>query len=261
MAAITATPNTALAYVQVELSGWSTSGSVDLWRVHQDGSRHRVRGTVSTSDGGAVVRDFEAPIGSPVTYEATDSGTVVSATTTIPVGDSCGWLTAPGLPSFGGQFTATSKPALSRDRPSVTLFPIGRVNPVVLSDALRAPAFTLTVRTYTAAQAEQLEALLEVCPAILVRLPGTRVTDWCYAAVTGVDEAPVVHYRPQPGAPVDDVAHRYVWSLSCQVTDAPEGDVFGDPTLSYDLLDAAFETYDELNAAFETYLDIQRGGW
>lgn len=260
MATITPTLDTTYLRVGVNLAAWTTDGPLDVFRVHSDGSRNLVRGMSAVSGGVAFGWDYEMPLSVPVTYEAWNGATLItSAPITAPVGFDVAMLTVPGLPSFGGVILPAKKPALTRARTVSTLQVIGRSNPIVKGDVMRSPSFTLDLYTRTDADAYSLTSTLGMSNVFLLRMPGTRVTDWCYVAVTGdVDETPGVDYKDRPDSGrIDGQFSR--WSMPCQVVESPVGGVFGDPTATYQASLDQFPTYADRLAAHDTYLDALRG--
>lgn len=234
-----------------------------MYRVHQDGSRNLVRGMSDLSGGVAFGWDYEAPLGVPFGYEWIDLGLVLATTDTDTVLPAPAWdyasLTVPGLPSFGGQIIPAGKPVIRRPRPTATLSVIGRTVPIVKSDVMKAPAFTLDVHTLTDADAYTLSATLSVASVLLLRMPGTRVTDWCYVSLVGdVEEKPGVFYKDRPDSGRSD-GQFSTWTLPFQVVDSPVGGVFGDPTATYQASLDQFATYADRAAAHSTYLDALRG--
>ena len=126
------------------------------------------------------------------------------------------------------------------------------------SDSLKAAAFDLSVRTYTDGDAYALDVDLDVAPVLLLRIPGTRVTDCCYIATGDVSEDPAAYFKPQPGEPEDGLGHRSVWTIGCQVVESPVGGIFGDPTATYQASLDAHPTYASRLAADATYIDALR---
>jgi hypothetical protein len=258
MSAITTTTDLDRLRVGVELSGWGTDGPVSVYRVHSDGSRHEVRSMSAVSGGAAFGWDYETPLSASVTYEADDTtGTVTSASVSLDT--RIATLTVPGLPSFGGEVFPTGKPRMERDRPTVDLDILGRSTYISKSDVLKAPGFTLQLKTKTDAQAYSLTSMLAIAPVLLLRMPGTRVTDWCYVRAAGITEDPFVHYRPSLTAAAGSVAEWSLWSIDCKVTDAPVGGMVGDPTSTWQALKDTGMTWQQLKDLNLTWLQVLKG--
>jgi hypothetical protein len=256
---ITTTTDLDRLRVGVELSGWGTDGPVSVFRVHSDGSRHEVRSMSAVSGGAAFGWDYETPLSAAVTYEADDTtGTVTSAAATLAVAYNVATLTVPGLPSFGGVVLPASKVSPTRKRPSVALDVIGRSTYIVKSDVLKAPEFTLELYTQTDAEAYSLTSMFAIAPVLLLRMPGTRVTDWCYVSVGDLEERPGIPFKTRPDSGRTD-GEFATWSLSCQVTDAPVGGMVGDPTSTWQALKDTGMTWQQLKDMNLTWLQVLKG--
>lgn len=257
MATITATVDPTYTRIGVQLSGFAADGPIDVYRIHADTSRHLVRGVSAVSGGVAFGWDYEAPLSSLVTYEASSGGTVItSSPTTLP--GVAAWLRSPGLPSLDMTVEVVRKPETSRERPRVVLRPFGRESAIVLSDSAKSPEFTLTVRTYGHAQADDLVALFSDSPVALLLMPGAREA-YRYVSLGSLNEKPVVDYIAANGASLDDAGGMSEWDIACTVTDSPIGGLFGDPTASYAAVLATYATYTALKSAKATYLDVLKG--
>ncbi|NUO35440.1 MAG: hypothetical protein HOQ27_10315, partial [Dermatophilaceae bacterium] len=254
MASVTTTLDTTYNRVGVNLSGWSADGVVPVYRVHADGSRNLVRGMSAVSGGVAFGWDYEAPLSQSIYYQALDGSYVYSPATTLTVPGVESMLTVPGLPSFGGPVLLARRPVFDRARSVATMRPIGRTVPIVKSDVPQAPSFTLALATYSDAEAYSLLSTLEVAPVLLLRVPGSRVIDWCYVSTGRIAEAPVSPLLP-PKVPVGSIPETWAaWEIECQVVDAPVGGVFGDPTATYQASLDAYPTYTDRLNAHATYI-------
>lgn len=259
---LTATPDPGRQRVAVELGGWvaPSDGPLTVYRVHPGGTQYPVRGLSATSGGAAFAYDYETPFGTPVTYTALDGTTTVtstSATLTVPLQLTGGWLSVPGLPSYGQPITPTGKPETLRARPQAVIVPWGRATPIVLSDTRKSLTFAVNVRTHTDAEAVALTAMLDASDVLLMRLPATR-TGWQYVAVGDVRESPDIPTAAADRIP-GDVDEWSVWTLPCTVVDSPVGGIFGDPNASYQVILDTYPTYTALLAGKATYLDVLKG--
>lgn len=259
---ITTTVDLTYTRIGVTLSTSPFAGSrpAMIYRVHPDGSRNLVRGMSRISGGAAFGWDYEAPLNVPLNYEWIEASVLDSTTTdtTLPA-PARALLTVPGLPSFGGSVILARRPEFKRPRPAATLNVIGRSKPIVLSDVLGAPSFTLPLLTLNDADAYLLMATLGVAPVLLLRVPGSRVIDWCYVSTGSVSEAPLSKYFPTSETGPDHETTWAAWEVECQVVESPVGGVFGDPTATYQASLDQFPTYADRAAAHATYLDALRG--
>lgn len=256
VATITTTTDTTYLRVGVSLAGWAADGPVTVSRVHGDGSRSVVRGMSDVSGGVAFGWDYETPLSVPVTFEAWSGGALVaSGGVTLPAPVRA-YLSVPGLPSFGVPVTLAVRPAMSRPRPRAMMNPIGRTTPIVKSDVLKAPSFTLSVLTKGDVDAYTLLSTIEVAPVLMLRIPGTRVTDWCYISTGDVSEVPLSKVLPPAVGVTDSMVESWAaWTVECQVVESPVGGIFGDPTATYQASLDAFPTYSARLAAAATYID------
>ena len=261
---ITTTVDVVNQRIGVTLAGWVSpaNGSVKVVRVHPDTTEWAVRGsavggTWTTSGGSGFAWDYEAPFLQTVTYAAMDGLTrVVSTSETLVIRSS--WVTVPGLPAFDSLVRLSKVPrAISRARPQAVLQPIGRTTPVVLSDVLKSPSFTVSAITMSYAEANVLESVLENGATVLLQMPLTR-WPWQYVAVSAVVENTVTEKLPfDPAAASDDTMS--TWDFTCVVVDPPVGGIFGDPTASYAVIVSTYATYTALKTAKATYLLVVKG--
>lgn len=253
MAAIAVTIDATYLRFGITLSAWAADGPVTVYRVHEDGTRWAVRGMSDVSGGSAFGYDYEGPLSAYVTYEATSGATLVqSVQRRIAVAPNIATLTVPGVPTMGGTVLPARKPKMSRSRPQAKLVIFGRAEPLVLSDTLKSPEFTLDLLTLTDAEAYALTATLEVSSTLLLRMPGARVVDWCYVSTGALEDNPA----PYKGGLGEEVTE---WSIPCQVTSPPVGGVFGDPTATYQARVDTGATYQDAVNSGRTYLDRLKG--
>ncbi|NUS17806.1 MAG: hypothetical protein HOY69_41495 [Streptomyces sp.] len=258
MAAITLNFDATYTRVGVNLSAWTADGPVTVSRVHSDGSRNAVRGMSAVSGGSAFGWDYEFPFNYDVTYEAWDGSTLITSAPLTVTAPTRATLTAPGLPSFGGPVLIAKRPEPSRSRPKAVIDVQGRSRPIVKADILKSASFTLALMTRGDAEAYALLSMMEEAPVLLLRIPGTRETDWCYVSVGDVGEVPVSRVLP-PAISVGDVEQTWAaWEIACQVVDSPVGGVFGDPTATYQASLDRYATYNDRLAGAATYLDALR---
>lgn len=255
MATITASVDLTYRRVGVTLSGYPADGQISVWRVHPDGTRWAMRSMSQISGGAAFGWDYEAPRETPVTY-VTETPSVAS--TPIAVFVRAAALRNPGKPGEDVNITPIGKPGMSRERPSVSLSPIGRVTPIILTDRLKAPSAKLVVRTRSYADADALEAVVASGPTLLLLMPGDR-RPWQYITVKSIEAEPETPYRPGEFDPDATVAEWYRWTLEYETSDCPTGSTASDPTASYQAIVDTYATYGDVRSAYPTYLDALRG--
>lgn len=249
MATLTATFDASIARVGLQIDGFVDGTPVTITR---DGVPVRGGVEVVPSSGSYFLWDYEAPFSVNVHYEATDGTLTATDDVTLPVTEA--WLRAPGLPALDMPVLPREVPTLTRPRPTTVLRPIGRRRPVVLSGTRSAGEFTLNLWTSTQTEAEALQSLIEEAATVLLLMPGTRALERVYVALGDAESSPLAPHRPA------DVNDSWVlWSISATVVDEPVGDVFGDPTASYQAIVDTHASYTALMSANSSYLDVLRG--
>jgi hypothetical protein len=255
--AVTVTPTVEAGNVppRVRLDVTSTAESLTtVTRLNPDGTTIPVRtpdgGQVQLSGGTALLYDYEAPFGQPVTYSSQETPSTVS--TAITVDASQTWLIHPGVPSLSlpvrlaqGSFSRRTAPA----RQGVFL-PMGRKTPVVVTDGRRKSyQSSLGVVTTTADELAAVEALLDDTGTLLLNIPTTLGYNFptCYIAVADVDVAPVI----------DKVFEQWMTvTLPFTVVDRPVGGSQAQRTLA-DLL--AYPTLRAIQDAYPTFAAVLAG--
>lgn len=157
--------------VQLEYTGAS---SATIVRTDPDGTQTPVRlAEPATLDGSGiwVGYDYESWFGAATTYTATTTtGTATSPSVTLPVTDI--WLRHPGVPSLSQKVDFQGEGDPVRAVTQAVLQPLGRANPVVISDGQRkAKQGTLTLRTKSDAEHTALLALVDDVTPLLLDVP------------------------------------------------------------------------------------------
>lgn len=259
MATITTTTDSELARVGVTLGSFSTDGPIVVERVHDDGSRWPMRSMSDVSGGAAFGFDYETPLSEPFHYEADNSGSTISSSpTTLTVAERA-LLTVPGIPIMGGPVMLLTRPEFTRPRPQAALDILGRETRIIKSDVLQAPQFALTLLTRSDEEANVLLATLAIAPVLLLRVPGTRVTSWCYVQTGEIGEVPVMRVLP-PTMPIPgDITTWAAWSVPCEKVDAPVGGQVGDVSSSWQALKDTGMTWQQLKDLNLTWLEVLQG--
>lgn len=237
------------------------SGAVNLWlsRVGPSGELTYVRGAnpfalPSAGPGGGVqrLRDYEPPIGVPLTYSAivTDAAGVQSSPTTavltIPAGDTDNpWLVDIASPANTQRVIVEQLAELEFEAASGVHYVLNRRTPIVTSDVARAPKFQLTFATLDDGGYEKAHGALGNGVPVLLRTPPAQGVGSMYLAATGWKEQ-----RPSRLAQED--SRRFV--VDCVQVDRP------DPIL---YVAAAIATYAGVRDAYDSYaaLDVARDSY
>jgi hypothetical protein len=245
--AVVATVNVPAGAVALFLSRTGPSGTVAY-----------VRGdNPLTVTGGAVVivRDFEAPIGVPLTYTATVANDVGEqsppATHTITVPSSgCEdtWITDIAAPTNTQRLPIEQLNELDYEAASGIHNVLNRRTPIVTSDIARAPKFELSVLTDTDTQREKTRAALGNGVPILLRTPPEYGLGSMYLSITEWKEQRIVNSADLP-------ARRFV--MSCVQVDRPDPVLYVPVFIAtYAGIRDAYTDYAALKAARDTYDDV-----
>ena len=219
----------------------AAAGTLTLTRTGPSGTPAAVRGYAATAvtAGHLIIRDFEAPIGVPLTYTASTGGT---ASITIPSGGcSDTWLTDLVRAGNTQKVVLENLAQLEYDVPSTTHWIIGRRAPIISGDVAHTPAFELNFLTATDEDREQARACLGNGVPVLLRTPPEDGIGNLYFAVDQFVEQRIVQQATQP-------ARRFV--VTATQVERP------DPALWAPL---GPSTYAHVKATFATYALLKAG--
>jgi hypothetical protein len=240
---------------------WNGSGSshiepVRIARVGPSGTKAYVRGAYLTGDLGTtspqvwVVRDFEAPLGVPVTYtvERVDFGTSQTTPKTITLPDEgCEdtWLTDLARPMNTQRIEIEALPELVYPVDASVHAILTRRTPIVASDVADTPTFELTFLTESDEEREKSRAILGNGVPVLLRTPPANGIGSVYFSVRGFKEQRVV----KPARVTD---RRFI--VDCVQVDRPDPLLYLPiPPATYESVEANFATYADLNAQRDSY--------
>lgn len=226
-AAATAQPSNNPPRVKVDVTDSGTPAITQVQVVRKDASGNTT--PVRTPDGGPLqlvtsgsnrvgtVFDYEAPFGQPFTYATVEQPANASSSVTL-VGSSV-WLVHPGVParSVAVELRKDSLESEERTVSAGVFYPLGRTNPVVVTDGRRkGRSSSLTVGTETLAQLASLHALIDDAGVLFLNVPpGFEMgVDSSYIFVRDVQ---VKRLSDIGSAPQRDVVMPYV------VVDRPAG--------------------------------------
>lgn len=227
--------------------------SATITRLDPDGRERPVRlAEPATLVGGIWTGfDYESWFGDASTYTAVTGG---GSITTVPVTLAVltPWLRHPGVPSLSApvDFQGDGEPV--RAVSQAVLEPIGRRDPIVVSDGRRrSKRGTMTVRTETLAEVQALLDLLDDVSILLLDIPpeaGYGITHE-YRSIGDLTES---RFRP------DYYPHPWrIWTAPYIVVDRPAGGQQSERT--YDTVLAEFSTYSAVKNAYDTYTDLLTG--
>ncbi|MBO0743675.1 MAG: hypothetical protein J2P43_01555, partial [Candidatus Dormibacteraeota bacterium] len=223
--------------------------TVSFTRIGPSGVTSAIRGWVNrpaTPNTTVAPRDFEAPIGVPITYTAQTldaSGAVIdteTVTITIP-SQGCGdtWLNDLARTQNTMRVLIETLPELDYPVPNSVHEIITRRAPIVSSDIAHTPQFELSFITDTLDQRDRARATLGNGVPVLLRTPPEDGIGNLYLAVLGFKEQRMVTRGVE-----DD--RRFV--VTGRQVERP------DPIL---YVPGAPTTYDEVKARFATYQDLK----
>lgn len=228
--------------ITVTETGSPSVGTVTVQRTDPDGTTSPVRTTdgapLPLSGGIANVTDYELPYGYTVTYRVA-AGNNPSTTARLDVPDV--WLTAIGVPSQSQQIQLVRMASRQRAANRGLMQPIGRKNPIAISDGVRSGASgDLVVRTITDAQRRALDRLLDDSQVLLLNIPSVKDfgVDPCYVSIGETQEDRVMRFGAE---------QRREWTLPYQIVDRPGGG------------SRAQYIYADLSAQYATYAAIPAG--
>lgn len=207
--ALVATVEPDVKSVRLDYTAPATAATLTISRTGPSGTPAAVRSwqDAAVAGGQAIVaRDFEAPIGVPLTYSATAynaSGAAVgtqTATITVPSGGcSDTWLTDLARAANTARVALEALPELAYPVPNSVHDVIARRDPIVTSDVAHTPEFELSFLTASHAERDQARAALGNGIPVLLRTPPEDGIGNLYFAVLGFTEQRIV-----PGATVQD---------------------------------------------------------
>lgn len=240
----------------------ATTGQVTFSRTGPSGIAATVRGWSATPASAGVritARDYEAPIGVPLTYTVlaeTGAGADLdtqTATVTIPSnGCSDTWLN--DLARVGNSMNVVIEeiPELEYPVPASVHEVITRRTPIVTSDVAHTPSLELSILTVTDDDRERARALLGNGVPVLLRTPPEDGVGNMYLSILGFKEQRIV----KRGTVTD---RRFV--ISARQVARPDPDLY-DPISAVLYVDVrnAYATYQELRAQRATY-DAVLYGW
>lgn len=235
---------------------------ISISRVGPSGTVAYVRNLVEavTTPGTLVIyRDFEAPIGVPLTYtvktwNVSTPATVTTQTGSITVPDggcSNTWLTDLVRAQNTFKTTLEAMAELEYEYPVGVHDILDRRTPIVTADAANAPKFELSFLTDTDEQRLKARAILGNGVPVLLRTPPQDGIGNVYFSVTGWTEQ-------RPFQLATDQTRRFV--TQCVQVDRPDPGLFRPLVpISYADVKAEFATYAELHAERSTYDDVTYG--
>jgi hypothetical protein len=231
--------------------------SVYLSRVSPSGTTVYVRGCnpLAVAPGTVTYRDYEPPLGVPLTYSAIaaaadgSSSAAATASITVPTqGCSDTWLTDIAAPTNTQRTIIERMDELDYAAASGVHYVLNRRTPIVTSDIARAPKFELNLLTETDAERDRTRAALGNGVPILLRTPPENGIGSIYFAATEWKEQRIVN-----AATLQD--RRFI--ISAVQVDRPDPILYVPVFIAtYAGIRDAYTSYAGLEAARDTYDDV-----
>lgn len=221
-----------------------------------DGLSYVVRGASALfADGGAVLDDYEIPVGVVVSYvaEAFDSdgislGAVAALTGTIAAPDpKIVWISDPTNPNLTVSATAEMgfSAGLSRKR-AVQTYQVGDRVVALLGPIGKLAGVPLRLVSLTAASTASLDVLLRQTAVLIRTAPPMRLPRLLYVVVPTMTENPLGWDGESS-----------LWDLSGDEIDATTLDILIPVVTWQDYIDA-FPTWADMEAAYSTWFDAMK---
>jgi hypothetical protein len=252
--ALTATVEPDVKSVRLDYTAPALTVSVTITRTGPSGTPATVRNwqDAPAVAGAIIARDFEAPIGVPLTYTATAknvAGTVLdtaTATITVPsAGCSDTWLNDLARVANSMLVGIESLPDLEHPVPNSVHEIITRRAPIVTSDIAHTPAFELSVLTDTLDDRDQARSILGNGVPVLLRTPPEDGIGNLYFSVLGFNEQRIVTSGTVP-------ARRFV--IQGRQVQRPDPGLYAPiGVATYAHVKATFATYTALKAGRANY--------
>lgn len=252
--ALTATVEPEVKSVRLDYTAPASTATVTITRTGPSGVAAAVRGWSATpvTPGSVIARDFEAPIGVPLTYTAVArnaAGTVletVTATVTVPSGGcSDTWLNDLARVANTMQVVIESLPELAYPVPTSVHEIITRRAPIVSSDIAHTPELELSVLTASLDERDQARAILGNGVPVLLRTPPEDGIGNLYLSVTAFREQRIVTSGTVPD-------RRFV--VSARQVQRPDPALYAPVGVStYSHVKTTFATYQALKAGRASY--------
>jgi hypothetical protein len=197
--------------------------------------------------------DYESWFGSSTTYTAdTAGGSLLSSAVTLDVSDI--WLRHPGIPSLSQIIDFQGEGDPVRSVTQTVLLPLGRPNPIVVSDGQRkSKQGEITIRTKNDTEHENLLGLLDDVTPLLLDVPPLKGFggDLVHQYLSIGD---LTQRRRVEGYYLDP---NRIWTAPYIVVDRPAGGIVSQRTYA-DIL-SGFATYSAVKTRYSTYTNVLTG--
>ncbi|MEU3686981.1 hypothetical protein [Streptomyces narbonensis] len=246
----------------------ANSAFTSIHRIDEDGKTSTLRGygaewrTVPTVYVPLVIEDYEAPLGTRVSYAirwTNADGTVRSSslftqTITAPVipDPDYVWFKSPGNPALNTMVLMEAPLKWSRAARSARYDVVGRKNPIHKSDVRGGRTAGLTILVWDPSSNALFDSLLDSgLPVLIQAMPGYGIEGNLYLAVGDSDVEQLSPDARVPG---------WRWSLAVTEVDRPEGGLQGSALTTWQSIYDGYATWEDLFDAHETWVTVLTKG-
>jgi hypothetical protein len=243
--------------VDVSLTGLaSTVQSVTVWQITDEGRFPVRNGSNIYAVGGAIVTDYEPPLGVPVSYAAEqfDSagifvGWTDSSSTTIAADPVTAWFQDPLDPASAVRTTmdASFADKVSETR-EVKLHRIGDETIALMGYRGLIQGLTMRVYTTSAADADDLRAVLRRTQVLVRTPPPVPIPRALHVVIPTV---------PQKGVDITGGGSVYVWDLEGDQVTRSSLDI-AVPVVTWQRYINKYPTWADFIAAYPTWFDAMK---
>lgn len=247
--ALVATLEAEAGNVRLDYTVPAGGATLTLSRTGPSGTPAAVRGWdgAEVVAGAVIARDFEAPLGVPLTYTATtlDAGGAVidtsTAAVTVPAGACGAWLNDLARVANTMRVLVESLPELTFGVPATVHEILARRSPIVSSDVAHTPGFELSFLTETLEERDRARATLGNGVPVLLRTDPEQGIGNLYFAVLGYSEQRIV---------TDGLLPDRRFKVTARQVERPDPELYAPVGVA---------TYQHVTATFATYADLLAG--
>lgn len=252
----TAEPSNNPPRVKLEIDAWTASANVSIFRHDPNGSITPVREAEAVDpfvlDGGGdgIMYDYEMWFEDSFSYEAKEALNVLTTSTvSMPVSDV--WLICPGRPSLSFTPDVQNDSDENYDADSSINWPDRSQYPIIVSSGRRkSKSATMTFRSWTLVERDQLLAIMQFLDVLLLNVPPSFGWDFShqYMGFGKLEVKRLVEGYNAARQPFREYVVPY------NVTARPAGGVQAEWT--FDGVFNAFATFNDALANYDDFADM-----
>lgn len=243
------------------------TGTVSVYRVHQDGSMNPLRGygveydRAPFTSSPMVIEDYEAPMGETVWYkidwftpEGNRNFRQYTRSVRTPVLDDPDyvWFKSPGLPATNTRVMMEAPPTWQRVSRSSTYEIVGRKNPVHVSSLRAGRTSEITILVWDEPSNELFNQLLDSgLPALIQAMPGYGIDGNLYISIGDSEVESVTGAANEPG---------WRWTLPITEIDRPVGGLQGSSGRTWQDVADDYESWEDVFDAYDAWSNVLTEG-